>query len=227
MQACSGGCEEEDEVGMNVEPPFRPIPTFAAGFSVLKLATTRACCRRCTSSYPYPPSLTYPTMLCRPSSRAASVNYNSPVLSRPRRPTANTAARRPFFAPPLQTLRSPRAVRPNPYLLPARENSSIDPRSRLRHHQHRHLQADQVRRQVHGHPYSRYATREKQGQFTARDTAKGSRSQVTVSVPRFRSRSRPFSRPTMSLSSGSRSTSPAWSTAASTPRSSSASPSPR
>ena len=39
----------------------------------------------------------------------------------------------------------------------------IDTSPRLRHHQHRHLQADQVRRQVHRHPHPRYAPRKKQG----------------------------------------------------------------
>jgi hypothetical protein len=41
----------------------------------------------------------------------------------------------------------------------------IDKRLRLRHHQHRHLQADQVRRKVHCHPYPRYAPRKKQGRL--------------------------------------------------------------
>jgi hypothetical protein len=40
-----------------------------------------------------------------------------------------------------------------------------DMRPRLRHHQHRHLQADQVRWQVHSHPYPRYAPRKKQGRL--------------------------------------------------------------
>jgi hypothetical protein len=76
---------------------------------VLKLAATRAS----THIHIHPPHLPHishhavQTLLARRLG-----NYHSTVLTTPLYPTADTTARRPFCAPPLQTLRSPRAVRP-------------------------------------------------------------------------------------------------------------------
>jgi hypothetical protein len=83
--------------------------TFAAGF----LARPVEACRPLELQHPYPPSKpphishhAVQTFLARRFG-----NCHSTVLTRPLPPTANTTARRPFCAPPLQTLRSPRAVR--------------------------------------------------------------------------------------------------------------------
>lgn len=153
---------------------------------------------------------------------------------------ANLPSRRLFCAPPLQALRSPRGVRSilSRYLLylcdtllASSKNTPINPRL---------FQATPPPVPTSSSPPSLAAStpspssqvcaapRNKRNiLYTQEHKTKGQSPQVTVSVPRSPSPSRPSSRPTMCPLSGSRSTSPAWSRAASTPRSSSASPSPR
>ena len=102
-------------MGPRCRPPSdesRPFAGFAAGRTPRELVVAHP--RLFHIHIHLTPStlLTYPTMLCRPSSRAASVI--TPPPSRPDlcNPPLTPTARRPFCAPPLQTLRSPRAVRP-------------------------------------------------------------------------------------------------------------------
>jgi hypothetical protein len=173
-----GGREEEMKSRINVEglglgaalpTTFRRIPTFA-GFAA---AASRACCRS-SSIVPYPYSLNtlHPPHISHHAVQTLLArrfgNYTSTVLTRPLQSTANThraqALLRSSVANPSIAARST----PDPYHMSAREKAPIDPRSRLRHHQHRHLQADQVRWQVHSHPYPRYATRKKKSQSTNR-----------------------------------------------------------
>ena len=128
-------------------------------FETLELEILLAC--RCSISISTPsPLLTYhhavQTYLARRFGKSSRPTYRKPHQLTPPRAGPSALLRcKPFdccaqYAKPIQ----PPQMRP-----------PIDTRPRLRHHQHRHLQADQVRRQVHSHPYPRYATRKKAGLF--------------------------------------------------------------